>query len=119
VSYVCLLWRRLLLPSTIITSQITVEEWHDVIGNSTLVDAILDWLAHSAYRLTLARESICKHRNSLTDKRECAQMQFRPALPRELWLSSSVNTQSRLSLSMEREQRAILVDVGWRKKSRS
>lgn len=44
--------------STIVTSQIPVEHWHDVIGDPTLGDAILDRLVHNAHRLQLTGESI-------------------------------------------------------------
>jgi DNA replication protein DnaC len=43
--------------STIVTSQIPVDQWRDVIGNATLADAILDRLVHNAHRLTMTRES--------------------------------------------------------------
>ena len=46
--------------STIITSQIPVEHWHDLIGDPTLADAILDRLVHNAHRLQLAGESMRK-----------------------------------------------------------
>ena len=46
--------------STIVTSQIPVEHWHDVIGDPTLGDAILDRLVHNAHRLQLAGESMRK-----------------------------------------------------------
>jgi DNA replication protein DnaC len=36
--------------STLITSQLTVDKWHDVIGEPTFADAILDRLIHNAYR---------------------------------------------------------------------
>ncbi len=39
--------------STLITSQLPVESWHDVIGEPTFADAILDRLVHNAYRLAL------------------------------------------------------------------
>ena len=39
--------------STIITSQLPVSTWHDVIGEPTVADAILDRLVHNAYRLEL------------------------------------------------------------------
>jgi hypothetical protein len=35
--------------STIVTSQLPVEHWHDAIGDPTLADAILDRLVHNAY----------------------------------------------------------------------
>ena len=44
--------------STIVTSQIPVDQWHDVIGDPTLADAILDRLVHNAHRLTLAGDSM-------------------------------------------------------------
>lgn len=46
--------------STLVTSQLPVEHWHEVIGDPTLADAILDRLVHSAYRLTLKGESMRK-----------------------------------------------------------
>lgn len=39
--------------STLITSQLPVEAWHEVIGEPTFADAILDRIVHNAYRLTL------------------------------------------------------------------
>jgi DNA replication protein DnaC len=46
--------------STIVTSQIPVEHWHDVIGDPTLGDAIMDRLVHNAHRLQLTGESMRK-----------------------------------------------------------
>ncbi len=46
--------------STIITSQLAVEHWHDAIANPTIADAILDRLVHNAHRLNLKGESIRK-----------------------------------------------------------
>ncbi|WP_199545415.1 IS21-like element helper ATPase IstB [Paraburkholderia kururiensis] len=56
--------------STIVTSQIPVENWHGAIGDPTLADAMLDRLVHNAHRLTLAGESLRKTRNSLTSKKD-------------------------------------------------
>jgi DNA replication protein DnaC len=55
--------------STIVTSQVPVEHWHDVIGDPTLGDAILDRLVHNAHRLQLTGESMRKHsaRNQTLD----------------------------------------------------
>lgn len=39
--------------STIVTSQIPVEKWHDHLGDPTIADAILDRLIHNAHRLKL------------------------------------------------------------------
>src|SRR4030042_357013 len=44
--------------STIITSQLPVKEWYDVIGEKTLSDAILDRLVHDAHRIELLGESL-------------------------------------------------------------
>ncbi len=43
--------------STIVTSQLPVDHWHDMIGDPTLADAILDRLIHNAYRINLQGES--------------------------------------------------------------
>ena len=37
--------------STLITSQLPRDKWHDVIGEPTFADAILDRIVHNAYRL--------------------------------------------------------------------
>jgi DNA replication protein DnaC len=44
--------------STIITSQLPVSAWHEVIGNPTYADAILDRLVHNAHRIDLSGESL-------------------------------------------------------------
>jgi len=46
--------------STIVTSQVPVDRWHELIGDPTLADAILDRLVHNAHRLTLKGESMRK-----------------------------------------------------------
>jgi DNA replication protein DnaC len=54
--------------STLVTSQIPIENWHAVLGDPTLADAILDRLVHNTYRVNLSGESMRKHKKSLTDK---------------------------------------------------
>jgi len=44
--------------SLLITSQIPVKQWYDIIGNPTLADAILDRIVHNAYRIELSGESM-------------------------------------------------------------
>jgi hypothetical protein len=44
--------------ATIITSQLPVEHWHEVIADPTIADAILDRLVHNAHRLEL-KETAC------------------------------------------------------------
>lgn len=46
--------------STIIASQLPVEKWYDVIGESTVADAILDRLVHTSHRIELSGESMRK-----------------------------------------------------------
>ncbi len=46
--------------STLITSQLPTTTWHDVIGEPTFADAILDRLVHNAYRLALDGPSMRK-----------------------------------------------------------
>ena len=46
--------------STLITSQLPVDKWHDVIGEPTFADAILDRLVHNAYRIELDGPSMRK-----------------------------------------------------------
>ena len=44
--------------STIITSQLPVAQWYEVIGEQTVADAILDRIVHDAHRLDLLGESL-------------------------------------------------------------
>ena len=54
------------IRSTVVTSQLPVEKWHDAIGDPTLADAILDRLVHSACQLNLKGESMRKRHRPLT-----------------------------------------------------
>lgn len=54
------------LRSTLITSQFPVENWHELIGDQTLADAILDRLIHNAYKINLKGESMRKKISRLT-----------------------------------------------------
>lgn len=54
--------------STVVTSQMPVERWHDWIGNPTVGDAILDRLLSKAHRVQLKGESMRKVRKTLTDR---------------------------------------------------
>lgn len=44
--------------SAIITSQLPVNKWYDVLGEKTVADAIMDRLIHNAQRLELKGESL-------------------------------------------------------------
>lgn len=46
--------------ATIITSQLPVKQWYDIIGEKTFSDAILDRIVHSAHRIELKGESLRK-----------------------------------------------------------
>jgi len=54
--------------STLVTSQLPVEAWHEHIGEPTLADAILDRLVYNAYRIQLQGDSMRKHHSALTPK---------------------------------------------------
>jgi DNA replication protein DnaC len=47
--------------ASIITSQVPVEQWHEIIGSPTLADAIMDRLVHNAHRLHITGESMRKN----------------------------------------------------------
>jgi DNA replication protein DnaC len=49
--------------STIVTSQLPVAMWHEMIGEQTIADAILDRLVHGSHRLELTGESLRKKMN--------------------------------------------------------
>ncbi len=46
--------------STIVTSQLPIDQWHGYLGDPTVADAILDRLIHNSYRLNLEGESMRK-----------------------------------------------------------
>ena len=46
--------------ATLITSQFPVNQWHEIIADATVADAILDRLVHNAYRIELKGESMRK-----------------------------------------------------------
>lgn len=64
--------------ATMVTSQLPVDTWHDVIGEPTFADAILDRLVHNAHRIELDGPSLRKTAptsataNAPTSEREAA-----------------------------------------------
>ncbi|MCK5366331.1 MAG: ATP-binding protein, partial [Gammaproteobacteria bacterium] len=46
--------------ATLITSQLPLAKWHDVIGEPTFADAILDRIVHNAHRIELDGPSMRK-----------------------------------------------------------
>lgn len=53
--------------SIIITSQVPVKQWYDIIGEKTIADAILDRIVHDAHRLELKGESLRKRKTQETE----------------------------------------------------
>ena len=54
--------------SILITSQLPVDTWHDVIGEPTFADAILDRIIHNAYRLNLSGQSMRRTKIQTVDE---------------------------------------------------
>jgi DNA replication protein DnaC len=56
--------------STLLTSQVPVNKWFEVIGEETIADAILDRIIHDAHRIEMKGESMRKKNVNTTDKNE-------------------------------------------------
>ena len=57
--------------STAIVSQLPIDKWHDIVGNSTVADAILDRVVHGSHRINLkANDSMRKKKNNTGGQRE-------------------------------------------------
>jgi DNA replication protein DnaC len=54
--------------STIITSQVPISQWHEIIGEQTIADAILDRIVHDAHRIEMKGESLRKKRRLKTEE---------------------------------------------------
>jgi DNA replication protein DnaC len=54
--------------STIVTSQIPLSRWHEIIGDPTYADAILDRIVHNAHRIELSGESRRRTRGKQNQK---------------------------------------------------
>jgi DNA replication protein DnaC len=55
---------RYQLRSNVLVSQLPVEHWHEVIGDPSIADAILDRIVHNAHRIEMKGESMRKLKNS-------------------------------------------------------
>jgi DNA replication protein DnaC len=51
--------------STILATQVPIERWHDMIGDPTYADAILDRLIHNAYRIDLNGDSMRRRKPAM------------------------------------------------------
>lgn len=49
---------RIGLRSTLVTSQLPVSKWHDMIGDPTVADALLDRLAQTSIKIELKGGSL-------------------------------------------------------------
>jgi DNA replication protein DnaC len=58
------------LKSTLVAAQIPLDHWHEIIGDPTLADAILDRLVHSAHKIELKGESMRKKYSTLTQEEQ-------------------------------------------------
>ena len=58
---------RVQIKAGLVTSQLPVDHWHEIIANPTIADAILDRLMHNAHRLQLKGESMRKILGQLTE----------------------------------------------------
>jgi DNA replication protein DnaC len=58
------------LKSTLVTSQLPMEHWHEQIGDPTLADAILDRLIHNAHKIQLKGGSMRKKKANLTQQED-------------------------------------------------
>ncbi len=54
--------------STIITSQVPVSSWHEIIGEQTIADAILDRIVHNAHRIEMKGESLRKKKQPKSEE---------------------------------------------------
>jgi DNA replication protein DnaC len=52
--------------STIVTSQLPIENWHEHIGDPTIADAILDRLIHNAHKIKMKGGSMRRRHSGLT-----------------------------------------------------
>ena len=55
--------------SMIVTSQIPIKGWYEIIGEKTIADAILDRLIHQSYRLELEGESMRRKRKVINEEK--------------------------------------------------
>jgi DNA replication protein DnaC len=51
--------------STLIAAQLPLDNWHDIIGDPTLADAILDRLIHNAHKIALKGDSMRRKKSDL------------------------------------------------------
>ena len=60
------------IRSTLVAAQVPVDHWHEIVGDPTLADAILDRLVHSAHKIKLKGDSMRKKYSTLTKNKKKA-----------------------------------------------
>ena len=60
------------ISSTVVATQVPLENWFELIGDPTVADAILDRLIHNAHKINLKGESMRKIRSPLTKGKNSA-----------------------------------------------
>jgi len=60
------------ISSTVVATQVPLENWFELIGDPTVADAILDRLIHNAHKINLKGESMRKVRSPLTKEKNSA-----------------------------------------------
>jgi IstB-like ATP binding protein len=60
----------LLKTGEVVSSQVPVNKWYEVIGEQTIADAILDRIIHDAHRLELKGDSMRKKRINFQSETE-------------------------------------------------
>jgi len=61
------------ISSTIVATQVPLENWFELIGDPTVADVILDRLIHNAHKIDLLNESMRKIRSPLTKGKNSAK----------------------------------------------
>lgn len=69
---------RYMRKSTILTSQVPVEKWYDLISDPTVADAILDRLVHNAYAIPMKGDSMRKYRSAQGGKSRASKPDAMP-----------------------------------------
>jgi DNA replication protein DnaC len=59
--------------ATLVTSQLPFDTWHQVVGDATFADAILDRLVHNAHRITLKGASM-RRKNARSEPAEASEI---------------------------------------------
>ncbi len=94
--------------STVITSQLPVDRWHEVIGDPTYADAILDRLIHNAHRIELTGDSLRRTRERKSGRLDLKRSQPRREIQRSVSLATRAASISLRWAASFRESRAAL-----------